>query len=63
VVEILTAVCEGLALRELADPSGGAKRERRLRLQGTTALALLSACLDPGDGLSLDELVDRIDNA
>ena len=58
-VEILTAVGEGLALRELADPSTGAKRDRRLSLQGTAALSLIVACLDPGDGLSLDEAVDR----
>lgn len=60
-VEILTAVGEGLALRELADPSTGTKRERRLRLQGTTALALLMACRDPGDGLTLDDHVDQLD--
>jgi hypothetical protein len=59
-VEILTAVGEGLGLRELADPTSGARRESRLRLQGTTALALLVACIDPGDGQSLEALVDRL---
>jgi hypothetical protein len=59
VIEILTAVGEGLALRELADPTAGARRERRLRLQGTVALALLAACVDRGDGLTLDALVDQ----
>jgi hypothetical protein len=58
-VEMLTAVGEGIALRELADPSSGAKRESRLRLQGTAALALILACLDRGDGLTLDEAVDQ----
>lgn len=58
-IEILTAVGEGLALRELADPTADSKRERRLRLQGTTALALILACMDPGDGLTLDAAVDR----
>lgn len=59
-IEILTAVGEGLALRELADPTSGRKRSRRLRLQGTAALALILACLDQGDGLSLDEAVDQL---
>jgi hypothetical protein len=58
-VEIVTAVGEGLALRELADPTSGARRERRLRHQGTVILALLFACIDPGDSAPLDEALDR----
>lgn len=60
IVEILTAVGEGLALRELERETTGASHERRLALQGITALALLAACVDIGDGLTLDEAVDRI---
>jgi hypothetical protein len=62
-VEILIAVGEGLALRELADPTVGARHESRLRLQGTTALALFAACLDHQDGHTLDELVDNLARA
>jgi hypothetical protein len=59
-VEILTAIGEGLALRELADPSTGARRERRLRLLGTAALALLVACIDDGNGQTLDDAANEL---
>jgi hypothetical protein len=60
-VEVLVAVGEGLALRELAAPSDGEDRQRRLRLQGTATLALLSAFVaKPGDSDTVDQTVDSL---
>jgi len=61
IVEILVAVGEGIALRELASPGDSSQRERRVTLQGTTALALMYACTVPDDDLTafgLDTLFD-----
>jgi len=49
-VEILVAVGEGIALRELASPADDDERKHRITLQGTTALALMYACTVPDDG-------------
>ena len=59
-VELVTAVGEGIALRELADPTEGSRRARRMSLQGTAALALIAAFVDRGDGMNLDEYLDSI---
>ena len=56
---ILTAVGEGLALREMADPTTGRRRQERVKLQATTALALLIACTSD-TAESLDDAVDRL---
>ncbi|HWF32015.1 MAG TPA: hypothetical protein VG188_05590 [Solirubrobacteraceae bacterium] len=61
IVEILVAVGEGIALRELAGPGDSGRRERRVTLQGTTALALMYACTVPDDdptAFGLDTLFD-----
>lgn len=55
---ILVAVGEGLALRELGDPTVGHARARRESLQGLTALALLLACTGT-DGNTMDEALDE----
>jgi hypothetical protein len=49
-VEILVAVGEGIALRELASPADDNRRNHRITLQGTTALALMYAGTVPDDG-------------
>jgi hypothetical protein len=59
VLDILTAIGEGLALRELAEPSSGDVRGRRSTLQSTAALALLLACTADVD-ISLDQAVDEL---
>jgi hypothetical protein len=58
-LDILTAIGEGLTLRELADRSTGSDRERRLSLQATAALALLVACTSD-DGVSLEDAADEV---
>jgi hypothetical protein len=55
---IVTAVSEGIQIRLMVEEDGRAiDHERRTSLLGVAALALLAACVDPGDGLSLEELV------
>lgn len=54
---ILIAVGEGLAMRELAQPTSGDDRARREALQGLTALALLLGCTGR-DGRTVDEALD-----
>lgn len=58
-LDILTAIGEGLALRELADPTSGADRARRASLQSTAALALLLACVSE-DQKTLEEASDEL---
>lgn len=61
-VDILVAVGEGLALRELIDRSVEDEHQRRVNLQGTTALTLIFACTVPTDEESpqtLDQLVNH----
>jgi len=54
---ILIAVAEGLALRELVEPTTGDARKRRESLQGLTVLALLMACTGT-DGRTVDEALE-----
>lgn len=60
-VEILVAIGEGFALRELIAPTVAEERHRRGSMQGTATLALLAACTVPADEdlpATLDQLVD-----
>lgn len=58
---LLTAVAEGLALRAIADRATPVlDAERRHSLLGTAVLALVIACVDPGDGGTLEEAANRI---
>jgi hypothetical protein len=59
-VEILMAIGDGLALRELADRTEGAERARRLKLQATTAMALLLTLVDDEDPRTLAERTDSL---
>lgn len=59
-VELLVAIGEGLALRELAEPAEGKRRERRLRLQALTAMALLTVAVDDGDSRTIAERTDDL---
>jgi hypothetical protein len=58
-LDILTAIAEGLTLRELTDPSKGEKKARRTALQATAALALLVACTSD-DNVSLEDAADEL---
>lgn len=56
--DMLTALVDGLGIRLLAeDNSRLIDHERRESLLGKAALALAVACIDAGDGLSIEELV------
>ncbi len=59
-VQILMSIGDGLALRELADPTKGPERTKRLALQGTAATALLLAAVDGNDSRSLAERTDDL---
>jgi hypothetical protein len=59
-VEILMAVGDGLALRELADRTEGTDRTRRMKLQATAAMALLLTLVDDNDPRSLAERTDHL---
>ena len=60
-VTILIAVGEGLALRELVDPTEGADRGLRLSLLGSVALALIAAATTKTEkSETIDEVVDRL---
>ncbi|WP_242902283.1 hypothetical protein [Actinomadura terrae] len=60
-VDLITAVMEGVALRNLADPGAGViDRDGERSLAGTGLLALFRGCVeraDDADGLTLDEAV------
>lgn len=59
--DILTAVAEGLALRSIGDPDAKViDHQTKESLLGKAALAMAAACLDPGDGRPLEEIVRRI---
>lgn len=53
VVEIFAMLTEGAALRVHLD---AASDPRQLELLSKAALAVLTACIDPGDGLSIEEV-------
>ena len=56
---ILSALAEGLALRMLSDPETRVvDREAETSLLGTAGVALFCACIDPGDGLTVEELLN-----
>jgi hypothetical protein len=61
---ILTALLEGIAIREISDPAANAiDHERGYSLLSTAALALIRGCLEPvesADGLSLTEAVNAL---
>ncbi len=54
---MLATAAEGMALRALVDPTGIIDTEAKTSLLGKLSLALLVSCLDPGDGLSLEDIV------
>jgi hypothetical protein len=56
--DILTALAEGIGMRMLADPDAQlVDHERQQSLLGKAALAIAAACIDTGDGKSLEELL------
>lgn len=58
---LLTAVAEGLALRMIGDRGTPVlDHQRRRSLLGTATLALVIACVDPGDGETLEQAADRM---
>ena len=58
---ILSAVAEGLAMRALVEGTRNIMDDQaRTSLLGTTALALLLACVDQGDGRSMRDLVNEL---
>ncbi len=58
---ILAAVAGGLAARTIGDRETPVRDdERRRSLLGSAALAVVIACIDPGDGETLEEAADRM---
>jgi hypothetical protein len=53
---MLSTAAEGMALRALTDATGIIDLQARTSLLGTLALALTISCVDPGDGMSLEEV-------
>jgi hypothetical protein len=61
---ILNAVADGLAMRALIEGTDRImNHEARTSLLGTTALAMLLACVDHGDGRSMHDLVNDLDRS
>ena len=60
-VQMGTAFGEGLALRELADPTSGPEREDRINLHASGLLAFVYALTEPLDAksISIDKAVDE----
>jgi hypothetical protein len=62
--DILTALAEGIGMRMLADPNATViDHERKESLLGKAALAIAAACIDSGDGKSLEEVVSLLGQA
>jgi len=58
ITDMLTAIADGLSLRIMADPSSHLiDHERKQSLLGKAALAFVVACVDVGDGKSLEDVV------
>ncbi len=58
---LLGSVTEGLTLRAIGDRETPVlDHQQRRSLLGTAALALVIACVDPGDGETLEEAFDRM---
>lgn len=59
ITHILSALAEGLALRLMSDPDAKVvDEETQTSLLGTAGVALFCACVDPGDGLTVEELLN-----
>lgn len=61
VSDILQALVDGISVRMAADPNASlVDHERRRSLLGKAALAIIAACVDSGDGLTLEEFADLV---
>lgn len=56
---ILSAAAEGMALRTLVDTTGIIDQTSGTSVLGKLSLAMVVACIDTGDGLSLEDLVNQ----
>ena len=62
--DMLAALADGISVRQLADPNVNfIDHERRESLLGKAALAVAAACIDIGDGMTLEEVVNLMANA
>lgn len=57
---LLTAVADGLQMRYVADPDMELDDDGQKSLLGKAVLAFVAACVDSGDGRSLEDLVRDI---
>ena len=58
---LLTAVAEGLLLRQIGDPGIELfDHDRQESLLGKAVIAIIAACVDSGDGLSVEDLVRNL---
>ena len=53
---MLSTAAEGMALRAMVDPTGIIDMQARTSLLGKLALALMLSCVDPGDGMPLEQI-------
>lgn len=59
--DVISALSSGISLRILSDPDANLLDDEHGRsLLGTATLAILAACVDPGDGKSLEEVISDI---
>jgi hypothetical protein len=63
VIQLGMALTEGFALRELADPTDGPRREERLRLHSTGLLSLLFSLTVPEEEVDGNVSIDKAVNA
>lgn len=62
-IQLGTALTEGFALRELADPTSGHRREERLRLHSTGLLSILYSLTLPRDVEESNQSIDKAVNS
>jgi hypothetical protein len=60
---MLSTAAEGAALRALITPKGVIDHVAKTSILGKLALALVVACIDPGDGLTLEERATQASGA
>ena len=53
---MLSTAAEGMAIRAMVDPTGIIDVQARTSLLGKLALALMLSCVDPEDGMPLEQV-------
>lgn len=56
---MLSTAAEGMALRALIDPTGIIDEKTRTSLLGKLALIIMLTCVDPGDGMGVEQVARK----